>query len=97
MDRQLADALNQCSSTNGVVGMVCTDKSGLCLKATGGVNASTAGYYRSIIEKATTLLSKNEAPKITIETDTSLTNLHSIIVVRSYRQQQNKPKVLIYH
>ncbi|GAM25529.1 hypothetical protein SAMD00019534_087040 [Acytostelium subglobosum LB1] len=69
MDKQLNDVLTQCSSTNGVIGMVCVDESGLCLKATGSANASTAGYYRALIEKGKLL--KNETPNITIETDSS--------------------------
>ncbi|EGG14983.1 hypothetical protein DFA_09803 [Cavenderia fasciculata] len=71
MDKQVADVINQCSHTVGVTGLVVVDDSGLCLKAHGSANSSTAGYYKSLVDKSKTLRNSNEVPNITIETDSS--------------------------
>eukprot|EP01132_Coremiostelium_polycephalum_P005969 gene5969-7435_t len=71
MDKQLSETLSQCTtSQNGVIGMICTDENGLCLKSHGSCQSSTAGFYKSLVDKAK-LLNKNEAPNICIETDSS--------------------------
>ncbi|KAF2073637.1 hypothetical protein CYY_005056 [Polysphondylium violaceum] len=71
MDNQLLDTFSQISSQSGVLGFVCADENGLCLKAQGTCQSSTSGSYKSLMDKAKILADREESPLIVIETDTS--------------------------
>jgi hypothetical protein len=52
-----------------VIGVVVSDKHGLCLAATGSVRDEASGYVTALVTRATELSDDELAPTIAIETD----------------------------
>ncbi|XP_072027039.1 ragulator complex protein LAMTOR5-like [Amphiura filiformis] len=70
MEDPLESHLEETLNNPGVVGVLCTDKQGLCLTAKGTASPDSAGLVSAIAQQASQLLpDNNSAPVICIESD----------------------------
>lgn len=69
MENQLESELEETMNNPGVVGVLCSDKQGLCLSAKGTASPESAGLISALAQQAAQLLPDSTPPVICIESD----------------------------
>eukprot|EP01104_Vermistella_antarctica_P019817 TRINITY_DN8017_c0_g1_i1.p1 TRINITY_DN8017_c0_g1~~TRINITY_DN8017_c0_g1_i1.p1 ORF type:complete len:106 (-),score=15.24 TRINITY_DN8017_c0_g1_i1:129-404(-) len=69
MERQLEEEITKIASKDGVVGVIASDKNGLCLNAQGAASSTSSSFARSLVSRGADLSNDNEVPSVCVETE----------------------------